>query len=46
MDDVFVDALGGEFSSDTQNNQLNPYKQAVLFKEALTDAECITLTTL
>jgi hypothetical protein len=46
MNEIVVDALGGAFSSPTQNNQLNPYKQALVFKTALTDAECIALTTI
>ena len=46
IDEIRVDALGGEFVSDTQNNQLNPYKQALVFKTALTDQEAIDLTTL
>ena len=44
--ELHIDALGGGFSSTSQNNQLNPYKQALVFKTALTDAEAITLTTL
>ena len=46
MNEIVVDALGGAFSSPTQNNQLNPYKQALVFKTALTDAEAIALTTI
>jgi len=44
--ELHIDALGGGFSSTLQNNQLNPYKQALVFKTALTDAQAIELTTL
>ena len=46
MNEIVVDALGGAFNSNTQNNQLNPYKQALVFKTALTDQEAIDLTTI
>ena len=46
IDEVRINALGGNFISDTQNNQLNPYKQALVFKTALTDQEAIDLTTI
>jgi len=46
LDEIRINALGGGFVSDTQNNQLNPYKQALVFKTALTDQEAIDLTTI
>jgi hypothetical protein len=46
LDEIRINALGGAFVSDTQNNQLNPYKQALVFKTALTDQEAIDLTTI
>ena len=46
LDEIRINALGGSFVSDTQNNQLNPYKQALVFKTALTDQEAIDLTTI
>ena len=46
LDEIRINALGGNFVSDTQNNQLNPYKQALVFKTALTDQEAIDLTTI
>jgi len=46
INNIVINALGGGFVSDTQNNQLNPYKQALVFKTALTDQEAIDLTTI
>ena len=46
LDEIRINALGGGFVSDIQNNQLNPYKQALVFKTALTDQEAIDLTTI
>ena len=44
--EIVVNALGGGFSSTTQNNQRNMFDQTIVFDTALTDAECETLTTL
>jgi len=43
---LFVNELGGGFSNANQNNQRTFWKQVLLFTSALTDAQCIELTTL
>ena len=46
INEITINALGGGFTNALQNNQLNPYKQALVFKTALTDSEAIALTTI
>jgi len=43
---LYVNELGGGFSSLSQNNQRTLWKQVLLFTSALTDSQAIELTTL